>query len=567
MAPFTNAVFGLFTLVREGQAEKSRLETFLETPMPTQSRLFRRLGESVTAFARRLRRDERGAIAVQFAFLAIPLSVLVFALVDLGRVSLQRRQMQDALDAATLMAARSTAVTDAELEAVGDPAFVAEVAGLNMGLTASSANFKNAADNHVVGTATATLKPIIANLWKTGDFNVVATSDVVRASKNIEVAVVLDITGSMSGSRITDLKTASTDLVDIIVKDVQAPFYSKVAIVPYSVAVNVGSYADAIRGPVITRNITGITKANNAVVTSNGHGFITGDKIAFSGIGGMTLLNGNTYTVTATTTNTFTINLNTSSAIAYVSGGKATCDTSTNPGCTNFTYTNEEGDSRTRGISSCVTERTGAEAYTDAAPSTSYVGRNYPNQSANPCPDAEIMPLSSDKTALKAKIAGLEIGGSTAGQIGFAWGWYMVSPNFGYLWPNASQRPAAYKTKDLMKVVVLMTDGAFNSPYCKGVLAKDAGSGSGSDADHINCNATNGNPFTQTKKVCDEMKKAAYDLTIYTVGFDVDDNTAKDMLKYCATDSTKVFFPANGSELKTTFKAIAQEISSLRIAK
>lgn len=539
--------------------------------MSSQSRPLRRLVEGVVAFAGRLRRDQRGAIAVQFAFLAIPLSILVFALVDLGRISLQRRQMQDALDAATLMAARSTAVTDAELEAVGDPAFVAEINGLNMGLTASAATFKNATDNHVVGTATATLKPIIANLWKSGDVTIVASSDVVRSSKNLEVALVLDITGSMGGNRINDLKTAAGDLVDIIVKDTQTPFYSKIAIVPYASGVNVGTYADSVRGPVTSRAITGITKASSAVVTSNSHGYIVGDKVAISGVSGMTSVNGNTYTISAVTTNTFTINANTQSGANYSSGGVATCDTSTNPGCTNFTYTSAGWTTETRAISNCVSERTGAYAYLDTAPSTSYVGRNYPTSSgsgANPCPSADIMPLSSDKTALKAKITGLSVGGSTAGQIGFAWGWYMISPNFSYLWPNATQKPAAYKTKDLMKVVVMMTDGAFNTPYCKGVIAADADSGSGSSDDHINCNATNGDPFAQTKKLCDEMKKSAYEITIYTVGFDVgSDADAKGVLTYCATDSTKVFFPATGSELKSSFKAIAQEISSLRIAK
>ncbi|HWU81373.1 MAG TPA: TadE/TadG family type IV pilus assembly protein, partial [Caulobacter sp.] len=106
--------------------------------MSTLSRIFRRLSEGAFAFGGRLRRDQRGAIAIQFALLALPLTVLVFALVDLGRISLQRRQMQDALDAATLMAARSNAVSDAELEAVGDPAFLAEIAGMNLGLGASS---------------------------------------------------------------------------------------------------------------------------------------------------------------------------------------------------------------------------------------------------------------------------------------------------------------------------------------------------------------------------------------------------------------------------------------------
>jgi len=521
----------------------------------------------ITRLFRRLVRDDRGAIAVQFALLAIPLAILVFALVDLGRISLQRRQMQDALDAATLMAARSTAVSDAELEAVGDPAFLAEVSDLNFGLSEANASFRAGVNNHIIGSATATVKPIIADLWTKSDFTVTATSDVLRASRNLEVAVVLDITGSMSGTRIADLKTGAADLVDIVVKDAQAPFYSKVAIVPYSVGVNVGAYADAVRGPVIARAITNISKANTAVVTSAGHGFIVGDKVAISGVMGPAGLNGNIYSVTAASTNTFTINANTSNAPRYVSGGVATCNSSINPGCSNFTFTSANYTTETRALSTCVTERTGTYAYADIAPSVALVGRNYPTPSNNPCPGATITPLSSDRAALKAQINALSVGGSTAGQIGFAWGWYMVSPNFGYLWPAATQRPAPYNSKDLMKVVVLMTDGAFNTPYCKGVIAKDAGSGSGGASDHINCLATNGDPFTQTRKLCDAMKNPALNLTIFTVGFDVGDSSAISMLRYCATDAAHVYFPANGSELKTAFKSIAQEISSLRIVR
>jgi len=626
--------------------------------MPTPSRFLRRLNEGFAAFARRLRRDERGAIAVQFALLALPLAVLVFGLVDVSRVSLQRRQMQDALDAATLIAARSTAVTDAELEAVGDPAFLAEVAGMNLGLTASSASFKMGADNHIIGTATATLQPIIANLWTKGNFPVTATSDVVRSSKNLEVSLVLDITGSMGGTRIADLKTAASDLVDIIVKDVQAPFYSKVALVPYAAGVNVGSYASAARGPVPVRaisgadwlasgkTITGITRANPAVVTVSNHGYATGDKVYLSGIkGNDATLNGKTYTITRVSSNTFSLNgvstssnynngggvaqkcltsacsivvttsashgfitgdqisfanmagltsLNgttrtitnltattfdtglggSSSTGVYTGGGTATCEQSTNPGCNKLSYTNANGTTGVvRPLSTCVSERSGTQAYTDAAPSTAYVGLNYPSDtpltnSPNPCPSPEITPLSSDRSVLKAEINGLEAGGSTAGQIGLAWGWYMIAPNFGYLWPNATQRPAAYKTKDLMKVVILMTDGAFNTPYCNGVIAYNAGVGSGSSSDHINCNATNGDPFTQARALCAAIKNSANDITLYTVGFDVgSDATAKSFLTSCASDTSKAFFPATGSELKSSFKAIAQEISDLRIAR
>ncbi|NQE62002.1 TadE/TadG family type IV pilus assembly protein [Caulobacter sp. RHG1] len=617
--------------------------------MSTPTRLIRRLGD----FLDRLRGDQRGAIAVQFALMAIPLAVMVFALVDLGRISLQRRQMQDALDAATLMAARSTATTDADLDKVGDAAFVAEIAGLNLGLTGSDSTFKAGADNHILGSVSTTLKPVIANLWTNKDFTVNATADVVRSSKDLEVAVVLDITGSMDGSRITDLKTGASDLVDIIVKDVQTPFYSKVAIVPYSNSVNVDTYADAVRGAVPVRTITGavwaagsartisaISKANLAEVTtsaahglmagdpiyingvkgmtdiSNGvytvaavtsttkftlsgvnsknysnytansatvtecvastcdvvlttsgaHGFTSGDLIAYAGMQGMTQLNGATRPIIQLTSTTFDSGYLGFGTSTYSSGGTATCDTSSNPGCANYAFTNASGGSRTLPLSNCVSERIGDEAYTDAAPSSALVGRAY-LATGNPCPSATIMPLSTDRTALKSKINSLTIGGSTAGQIGLAWGWYMVSPNFSYLWPNAVQKPAAYKTKDLMKVVVLMTDGAFNTPYCNGVIAKNAGSGSGSNSDHINCNASNGDPFAQARALCKEMKDAKYDLRVYTVGFDVDDSNAISMLKYCASKDEYSFFPATGSELKTAFKSIAQEISALRIAK
>ncbi len=606
---------------------------------------------------RRLRGDERGAVAVQFAFLILPIAVLCFGLLDVSRVSLQRRQMQDALDAATLMAARSPATTDAQLDAVGDAAFLVEISGLDLGMTASNATFTAGTDNHILGAATATLKPIVANLWTNKDFVITATSDVVRSSKNLEVAVVLDITGSMSGTRITDLKTGASDLVDIIVKDIQTPYYSKVAIVPYSNSVNVeAAYADAVRGAVPVRaisgaawaysaakTITGVTKASNAVVTSNAHGYVVGDRVLITGLNGtstITALNNNIYSISARTTNTFTLsgaNTSTNSSgyssggkvtkctttacslvvttsqphgfitgdlisfagmqgltvlngttqsitqlttttfdtgvygpgtSAYTSGGTATCNTSTNPGCTNFTFTNASNYAVTRALSTCVSERIGDEAYTDVAPSAAPVGRVYPAPSGNGCPSAGIMPLSTDRAALKAKINSLSAAGSTAGHIGLAWGWYMISPNFGYLWPNAVQKPAAYKTKDLVKVVVLMTDGAFNTPYCKGVIAKNAGSGSGSNDDHINCDATNGTPFAQAKKICDAIKVKANDITLYTVGFDVgNDATAVAMLKDCATDKDHVYFPANGAELKTAFKSIAQDISQLRIAK
>lgn len=526
----------------------------------------------LAARLRVVRGDERGAVAVQFALMLLPFAILAFGLIDLSRISVQKRQLQDALDAATLMAARSSASTDAALADIGRPALNTELPTAEF--TAANSNFTGASDVTIVGTASVKVTPVIANLWTTqGLFTISARSEVKRATKDIEVALVLDTTGSMAGQKIADLKTAANELIGIVVKDSQTPFYSKVAIVPYSIGVNVGAYADQVRGPVAAvKTITGVTKANPAVVTAAGHGFNNGDKVYITGVGGMTLqswggttsLNDKLYTVANKTADTFQLSgVDTRSYSAYGSGGTVTCTT---VGCSRYAFTSATNVSTVHAISTCVTERTGTNAYTDVAPSTAYVGRNYPATS-NPCPANTIFPLSSDRAALTAQVNALTAGGSTGGQVGVGWGWYMVSPNFAYLWPSQS-RPAAYTKKDLLKVVVLMTDGEYNSAYCNGVISKDSTSGSGGDDTHINCNATNGGAFAQATALCDAMKSPANgEVIVYTVGFNVvNDQRAQDLVNNCATDAKHVYLPSTGAALKDAFAAIGRDITTVRIS-
>ncbi|PXA86982.1 pilus assembly protein TadG [Caulobacter sp. D4A] len=623
--------------------------------MTVHSRFAARLGGAFARVATRLRgfgSNTRGAIAVWVALSILPLSILVFGVVDVSRMSLERRRLQDALDAATLIAARTTATDESTLTATGSAALKAE-----LGSTTATSKFYVDSKKEVIGEASISISPIILGLINNNQPLVTsAKSYVVRSSKNLEVALVLDITGSMDGtSRIGALKTAAADLIDTVVQDVQTPYYSKAAIVPYSIGVNVSTYADNVRGAIpsstlssaawysATKTISAYTKGSPTTITTSAthglavgdyvyitgtgssylnakilavtsvpstttfkvtpsssitsagsagtiykcltstcsvvittaatHNFQTGDQVLLSGISGMTALNSKTPTITYKTTTTFDTNIVGTSYTTAGTGGTGSCYSTSRSdiSCAFFNFTSASSTSESFPISTCATERTGTYAYTDDAPSTSLVGRNYPAStsygasSTNPCPTSVITPLSTDKTALKAQINALAVGGSTAGQIGLAWGWYMVSPNFSYLWPNTSQKPAAYGAEDLMKVVVLMTDGAFNTNYCKGVIAKDAGSGSGGTADHINCAATNGDAFTQAQTLCTKMK--AKNVIIYTVGFDVgSDATAKSMLSACATSSDYAYFPANATELKTAFKAISQQISALRIA-
>ena len=73
-----------------------------------------------------------------------------------------------------------------------------------------------------------------------------------------------------------------------------------------------------------SQNITGITQANPAVVTSNSHGFTNGDRVFITSVSGMTQVNNREFTVANSTTNTFELSgIDSTGFDAYVSGGGA----------------------------------------------------------------------------------------------------------------------------------------------------------------------------------------------------------------------------------------------------
>lgn len=638
-----------------------------------------RLARTLRSKLSRGAKDEGGAVALIFALAIVVLVPLVLGFLDVYTWNEQRTRLQDSLDAATLFAARSDKNTDAEIDALGDKALLANLK-LYRGAQLIASDFR-LADNNTRIIASATVQPaaLAPAFWAHPPITV--GTDVVRNSKNLEVALVLDLTGSMSGTDVGSLKTAANDLIDLVVKDPaeQTPYYSRVALVPWAAAVNVGSsVVDQVRGPVAgTRNITGltwkigtaktitnVTKNATAVVTSNGHGFLAGDKIYITGVNGMTQVNNKVYTVGTTTTNTFQLSgTNSSSWSNYASPNVgtatkcvvATCDlvattasahgyangdyvfitgatgittVNNNPivvanvtattfslpstvatsgtytassgtsycmkySCEFIRFTNPSSTVKVYRASTCVTERTGSYVDTDDPPSTktmgfyypaityslsgsassaSYAPANSPNY-ANPCIAPTVVPLSATKADLTAAVNAMAPGnvtqGTTGGQNGTAWGWYMLSPNFSYLFPAGSgtYTAASYSATDTLKVVVLMTDGALNTAFCNGVVSNDSTPSYPSmSVDHINCAATNGDTFTQAKNLCTKMKAAK--VIIYTVGYNLaGDTTAQDLMTWCATDAAHQFMPTSGTDLENAFHAIGADINNLRLSK
>jgi hypothetical protein len=92
---------------------------------------------------------------------------------------------------------------------------------------------------------------------------------------------------------------------------------------------NLDGFSDSYLTYSVPKTITGITKANPAVVTSASHGFTNGQSIKIIDVEGMTEANGKTYVVASAAANTFELttssgaNVDSTSYTTYSSGGEA----------------------------------------------------------------------------------------------------------------------------------------------------------------------------------------------------------------------------------------------------
>jgi Flp pilus assembly protein TadG len=716
---------------------------------------------------RRFKRDERGAFIAIFGILAIVLIATAGAVVDYTSVEQARTRAQVALDAAAL-ALQPSIYTQNEtwLQTKAQAVLTERIADSRITATVQTVT-KDVDQGEIKISATIRVPLSFVALIGITEMNANLASTATRGSKDVEVALALDITQSMAGDKIDDLIDATVDLIDQVVQDDQDPRYSKMALVPYSNAVNMGSYAASARGPVqdytaITNaawvttsstsalTISAINKASpGRITTSTNHGFQSGQTVTIYAVagGGFTALNGNTYTITVTSTTQFTIGISTSaysgtytassgrvtmgttrvasavtkanpaqitttvnhglvtgdavyitsaaggdftglnskkyrvtkvnntqftlqrisgspptatnfstsgyfgtytanSAIirkcitdeceiqitsaahnlanddvayitnvsgmtqlngqyftvsdattntytlentdgpalsTYTSGGRSYCVTYAR-NCYYYWYENNDNDMVRATISNCVSERVGSEAYTDAPPESdddppveSWVGNVYPDTTSGfgDCPGEQFIPLTSDKTLLTNQVNAYTVEGSTAGQIGLAWAWYAISPEFAYMFPSG-RGGADYDEPDLLKAVILMTDGAFNTAYCNGVISQDYGLGSfgWGDDNRNNCNANNGDPFDQAAALCTAIKKGGDgvlntndDVVLYTVAFDLgSEQDAIDLMADCATSADHAYAADDGDELADAFESIGNNIASLRIA-
>lgn len=179
-------------------------------------------------------RSEDGSLAIFALVLFVLMAMMGGIAVDMMRHEQTRTALQQTIDRSVLAAASLSQDLDPE-DVVAD--YFAK-AGLSENLgdvtVTEGLNFRI-----VQAQAEATLSPFFMHMMGVDQFDVPAASSAEQRITNVEISMVLDVSGSMQGAKIENLKTAARNFVTrVLTPDIERRI--SISIVPYNGQVNLG---------------------------------------------------------------------------------------------------------------------------------------------------------------------------------------------------------------------------------------------------------------------------------------------------------------------------------------
>lgn len=185
-------------------------------------------------------RQSDGNIALMTALMMVPLLGLTVGVIDVTRMMNADARLQSAVESGVLAAASLTNtldiadVVDQYIDANIPPGDFRD----SISVTVPTENVAlNARTIEVV--ATGTIEPLFLKLFGIGDFTISSSAIANQGSTNVELALVLDISSSMRGAKITNLRTAANLFIDQILND-DVVGTTSMSIIPFGGTVNIG---------------------------------------------------------------------------------------------------------------------------------------------------------------------------------------------------------------------------------------------------------------------------------------------------------------------------------------
>ncbi len=192
-----------------------------------------------------LAKCQAGNVGIMFAIGAVPMLLAIGASVDMVRANRAQAMLQAAVDASVLaVGSDKSALSSGKVSS-------AMQASINSYLESNDVNRAVDAVTSVATTIDAkkgSLRVKVAGTMNTSlmaiagisKMDVDAVAEVELGNRALDLVLVLDNTGSMSGTKITNLKSSANNLVDILFKEKAEFSRLSIGVVPYSEYVNVG---------------------------------------------------------------------------------------------------------------------------------------------------------------------------------------------------------------------------------------------------------------------------------------------------------------------------------------
>jgi Flp pilus assembly protein TadG len=520
---------------------------------------------------KRLLPETNGSVAVIAAFCFVAVAICAGTALDFARASRQRQALSAAVDAAVLALATSKTTDTDQLEQLAKDYIKSNFSSVIYSGSDLDLSIE-VEDDRVAITARQTMPTTLMKLARINSMNLQTYAEALRGGSNVEVVLVLDNTGSMGhDGKLESLQSAATELTDTLFGSETISDSVKMAIVPFSVSVNVGpqytseSWLDHNGLNTISHlNFTDASKHNSwawgQFANLDWNGCVEQRKAA-SGID---------YDIDDTTPTTddpdtlFPI---------YFAPDEPTDDDS----ASKLTGWGDFPNSYLPDWRSDEKVSTGTKKKTQLDErqrrSDKYVGVSVSDGDEGPgysCGIAPLTPLTGTKQTITEALANMIADGYTNIASGVSWGLRVLSPTVPFT------EGASYTDKNWKKVMIVMTDGSndwgselsnMNDSYYGGYgytsqSATRLGMSSITDRDGV--------LDARTAAACNAVKTAGdagNPITVYTITFGSPDDDAIDLMQGCASDAEKYFHAPDSETLKEAFQTIGSQISRVYLSK
>jgi len=505
--------------------------------------------------------EDHGVVLVLVVLVLVPLMLVMAGVIDYSRSFLVKRQLTNAVDSAALALGVLPGLSDDDADAKAQAFIQTHFTADGIGTLGPVDVTREGETINVSATATVDMTFLRMAGIDTIDITVDATA--IRKENKLEVALVLDTTGSMSGTKIQNLRTAARGFVDILFSQDDAAEYVKVGLVPFAAAVRVNVPSDTWW------------------LDTSGASSVHGENLD---LGGKTLFElyediGETW----------------EGCLRARPAPYDTTDAAPNDGNPHTLwvpfFAPDEPDSGGYSNSYLVDDPRNelpddmtAEAMQRDI--TKYTSPDWRTTSGGPedlCADRPILPLTNNPDTLRTQINLLNADGNTVIPAGLAWGWRLVSPGEPFT-------AAEYTDQKVIKAIVLLTDGSnivsqgsnghnesrfsaygyAGQPVPPGSTTGNLGPTSGSGAHYALDKKLVDFPDDgdDTPGLCDNIKAdmdddtSDQDIIIFTISFQA--NTyIQGIMEDCATDANKSY--KSNDDLTKVFEQIAVGLNQLRL--